>query len=1302
MLCAPSVSVSAASTIRSSALPVRYSKSGPPRIAHFATKARPRLPSPDLKKPPLFRNPAALNAAKVKAEQALRNAAAPAPPTLPPRVAAPLAPATPTLATLTSFPAMGLEQQVADMGRDQVSGPANTQIAVSPTQVVEVVNANMSVWTKSGARVDTQDLALLLSLPSGFAFADPNILYDAVSGRWFLSGSAFNAAFDSHVYIAASQTSNPSGTWYIYDFATTTGVLMDQPLLGNGDQVMTLVWGDFAGPCSPACSYRGDEIYAIEKSELMAGSTPLDRATTPMPDQSRFGIVPARSLSSTTTEYLVWNNSDPTNLMTQTMAGPTVGILAITGQPALGNVAFTEMATPTIAATTAPPRAQQPGGTPPLETGDDRLLSAVWQNGTLWTAANEACPLSATSGCIRLLKIDTTLGSLATVVESELGTPSDFVYNPAVSMEGSGQLFVAYNESNTSVFPRLVGAAPGTSAAPTVVMSGSAAIDTGLCGLAPWRNYSGAAADPIDAADVWVAGAYGANGTDLCDWRSAIGRLTLAAPTVSAFSPTAVPQVGSSVVDVTGSEFVPGGTSVQFPSGPGTNVNVISPDELIAMSPASTTSTSGAVTVTTANGTASSAGTMKIVPYGFNPSPIAPNGNLAANATVSVTLVPQSGTPSYVSFNGVGQACVAASCPAPLTTTPTLVTPTGGQIVIHYTSPGAGLSGTDVIAVQDTASSPTNVLTDSYSFGPAVTKVAFSNAPAIAPEGDLTGGISDRVTVTATDAANTPVAGASISLSFQPAAGGGSASVSNVVLTGLAQRFTTDANGQIAIAYATPGALPVAGGTDTILATAAGGATDHDSYTFPPVTTFYFAEGFTAGGFSEILSLLMPNENGTVLIDYYSQAGHGQSIEFLTQGAVEPVDVGATIGVNQQVSIKVTLPGPGIAERTLNFNFGFWHGSTSIVGVNAPSLQWNFAEGSTLSFFSEYLTLQNSNPGPASVTLKYFTDKPATATKTLTLPGSTRTTVAVFDGDLSTSAGDCAVTGGNAVHCGVGPGVVGVSVKISSTLPIIAERPFYVNNFSFGDGPIRDGHVAFGATNPGTEWDFAEGTTLRGFKEYLTLQNPNSTVAHAHLQYLTDVPNTNPLKSLTLPSNSRTTVEVFSGDRNSNPSCTPGAGGSCGIGLDIAGVSLKVTADQPIVAERPMYMYFNFGSGPVPGAHDVVGATGLGRLFGYAYASTLAGDNDYLTIQNQGNTPANIVATYYTSVGGKAQTFAVAPSSRHTVELFSSMEGPGPGYYPLGIVIESDQPVLVEKPAYSRNATTFGATDTLGYTPTGF
>jgi hypothetical protein len=130
-----------------------------------------------------------------------------------------------------------------------------------------------------------------------------------------------------------------------------------------------------------------------------------------------------------------------------------------------------------------------------------------------------------------------------------------------------------------------------------------------------------------------------------------------------------------------------------------------------------------------------------------------------------------------------------------------------------------------------------------------------------------------------------------------------------------------------------------------------------------------------------------------------------------------------------------------------------------------------------------------------------------------------------------------------------------------------------------------------------------------------------------------------------------------------------------------------------------MYMYVDFGTGPVAGAHIVVGATSLGKLFGFAAASTLAGENDYLTIQNPGTIVANVKATYYTSTGPVVKNFQVAAGSRRTVEVFKVTDGAGPGISQLGIVISSDQPVLVEKPTYNSTPAGYGATDTLGYAP---
>src|SRR5207249_12098937 len=141
-------------------------------------------------------------------------------------------------------------------------------------------------------------------------------------------------------------------------------------------------------------------------------------------------------------------------------------------------------------------------------------------------------------------------------------------------------------------------------------------------------------------------------------------------------------------------------------------------------------------------------------------------------------------------------------------------------------------------------------------------------------------------------------------------------------------------------------------------------------------------------------------------------------------------------------------------------------------------------------------------PSSVRVNLNYFTDSGAHPVKTLTLAPNSRTTVEVFRGDQTSSVSSC-VAGGTAGTCGVGKNVAGVSVQVKSLGgPIVVERPFYVNGYSFGAGPIADGHVAFGTNAPATQWYFAEGNTLSGFNEFLALQNPGGSLANVTLTYL--------------------------------------------------------------------------------------------------------------------------------------------------------------------------------------------------------
>jgi len=146
-------------------------------------------------------------------------------------------------------------------------------------------------------------------------------------------------------------------------------------------------------------------------------------------------------------------------------------------------------------------------------------------------------------------------------------------------------------------------------------------------------------------------------------------------------------------------------------------------------------------------------------------------------------------------------------------------------------------------------------------------------------------------------------------------------------------------------------------------------------------------------------------------------------------------------------------------------------------------------------------------------------------------------------------------------------------------------------------------------------------------------------------------------------------------------------------------VSVTVSASQPIVAERPMYMVVNFSGGTVAGATDVLGATSLGKVFWFATASTQSGENDYLTLQNPGQTAANVTITYHTLSGLINRTLVVGASTRTTVALADNGVGTGPGFVSFWVQVLSDQPMLVEKPSYSSIVNVYGATDTIGYVP---
>lgn len=421
---------------------------------------------------------------------------------------------------ITGFPVMDLQTQIGEFGLDQALEPPDTQLAVGPSHLVEMVNASGSVWTKSGTRLSLFDLNAFYPVPSGYSFTDPRILYDAPSGRWFASGLSFVGGgknlYDSQVYLAVSATSDPTGLWSIYVVAQNTDqTLYDQPKLGVSDDKVVISANDYSGRFG---TYSGVQTWVLEKSDLLSGSSNVAIWDSGI-DGSKFDLVPSQSLSSTSTEYVVFN------------ASGSVGVIAITGTPAQMNVVMGSPTYLTISPTSVPPTAAQPGGGT-IDSGDDRFLSAVWQNDILWTGGSDACQPTGdtqTRSCLRLDQVSTAGASPTLLQDFDVGVSQADLYFPAVTLDGDGNAFFSFSESSSTLYAStattvLTASAPYTDLGDVLVIQEGAGSYDGT----RWGDYSAAATDPANPLHVWVTAEYATADSGI--WGTATEEVTLSPP----------------------------------------------------------------------------------------------------------------------------------------------------------------------------------------------------------------------------------------------------------------------------------------------------------------------------------------------------------------------------------------------------------------------------------------------------------------------------------------------------------------------------------------------------------------------------------------------------------------------------------------------------------------------------------------------------------------------------------------------------------------------------------------------------
>jgi hypothetical protein len=141
---------------------------------------------------------------------------------------------------------------------------------VGPNHYVQAVNSLVRIFDKQGGALTPPFKLSSIFAPLGTACStrndgDPIVLYDALADRWILSQFCNNFP-PFRQLIAVSQTGDPTGAYYIYEFVMPNVKLNDYPKFGVWSDAYYMSTDEFLGS-----DYAGSGAFAFDKKKLMRG-----------------------------------------------------------------------------------------------------------------------------------------------------------------------------------------------------------------------------------------------------------------------------------------------------------------------------------------------------------------------------------------------------------------------------------------------------------------------------------------------------------------------------------------------------------------------------------------------------------------------------------------------------------------------------------------------------------------------------------------------------------------------------------------------------------------------------------------------------------------------------------------------------------------------------------------------------------------------------------------------------------------------------------------------------------------------
>ena len=320
--------------------------------------------------------------------------------------------------------------------------PPDIRGAAGPNHVMETNNQEFKIFGKTGSLISTVSITTFFSASGGSGYFDPHIVYDANNGRYIvcIDGNVSNG--HGGLFVAVSQTNDPTGSWYVYSFDAvgTTSDFIDYPLLGYNNNWVVVTANDFTSNTTAV-----GKIYVMNRASLYSGTLGTVNTFT---DNNAFTIAPAQTYDvSQNVEYMVqdYNGSSGGSgyMQLSTVTGTASAPVYTTG----ATIGVTQPWSETQV------QAKQSGNSNTLDNGDTRVGNAVYINGSLWFCHSVFLPAtSPTHSAVDWWQINPAAPTVQQFARIEDATGKMFYFYPSINVNSAGDFLLGMCQSSSTTF----------------------------------------------------------------------------------------------------------------------------------------------------------------------------------------------------------------------------------------------------------------------------------------------------------------------------------------------------------------------------------------------------------------------------------------------------------------------------------------------------------------------------------------------------------------------------------------------------------------------------------------------------------------------------------------------------------------------------------------------------------------------------------------------------------------------------------------------------------------------------------